>query len=501
MLAPVSKLAPPACVAAAILCLWFWGTEPKQHLHFGDDQEYLTLATSFMRHQSPELEPGDVEATLAAIRPSWQRSLTKKFPPGTAPYAYFLAENGKYYAYHFFTYPAAVAPVRRLLEGGPHATRSHQYFNLIALSLALLSLLLIAALPVFWVMLPLASLTPVLWFSTYASTEAFVFSLCLASAAFYLSCRGVLAILCMSVAATQYQPLALLALFLFVKWVWTKRSSLRRQPLPLLAAVASVALVFAPGLFYYVHFGVPNLIAREGLVGSRFATFQKFVGLFIDLNGGLAFYAPAVTLFSIVAAAWAIARVRRNAWSLALLVTVLLTLAGSTVQRNWNHPTFGISRYALYAIAPALMFIGGELRDRKIDWRVLAGLLAVALGLQALVHHENGWIEYHANDAAHHSRLATYVLEHWPSLYAPHSEIFCERTALKCSPDLRTGETAAESLPVIYIDSQLRPRKVLASRCDEDSILRARLWSLEQRTRIHDVMQHCRGSGPLYIDF
>lgn len=495
------KIVQFVCVLAAILCLWREGTAQTQRWHFGDDQEYLTLTTSFMLHHSPEFEPGDQNATLAALPPMWRESLAKKFSPGPAPGAYYPASNRKYYAFHFFTYSAAVAPVRKLLEGGPDASRAHQYFNLIALSLSLASMLLVARPSVFWVMLALGSLTPVLWFTTYASTETFVFSLCLAAASCHLADRGVLAISLVAIAATQYQPLALLALFLCVQWLWTNRSRWRRRPFAVLGALASAAVVFVPGIFYYAHFGVPNLIAREGLVSLRFVSFRKFAGLLVDLNGGLLIYAPGVLLFLVVTAGWAIAHARRDAWNLGLLLTVLLTLAASTVQRNWNHPTFGISRYALYGIAPALMFIGCEVRRRNVDWRALGVLLVVALGLQVLVHRANGWLAYHGNDAGHHSPAAMYVLERWPWLYAPHSEIFCERSGGSCWPDPLTGETRADQLPVLYVDAGYEPRKLLASRCDEDKVLRARFWTVEQRTRIHDAMRHCRGSGTMYIDF
>lgn len=500
----ISKLAPAACVTAMVLCLWHWGTQPIQLAHFCDDQEYLTMTTSFVRHHSPEFREGDDRVMLDALPPSWRRSLLwKKFKPGAAPVAYYPSRSGAYYAFHFFTYPAAVAPLRAWLDGRPSASRAHQYFNLIALSIAFSSLLLLASRPrVFWPITLLAFPTPVLWFTTYASTESFVFALGLLALVCQLSERGVLAILFNSIAATQYQPLALLSLFLCGQWLWTRRATLRRHVPQLIGALASTAIVFVPGIFYYVHFGVPNLIAREGLASTKYMSFRKFAGLFLDLNGGMLLYTPGVLLFLGVATVWAIARARRGeAWGVLLLVCVLLTFAASTVQRNWNHPTFGVSRYALYGIAPSLMFIAGELRARVVGARMLAALCAYALGLQVAVHRADGWFVYRSNDAAHHSRAATYVLERWPWLYSPHSEIFCERTVQHCWPDPATGETEAKHLPVLYRDPQGFVRKVLAARCDEAKLLAANWWTSAERDRIHAAMQHCSGPGTLYIDF
>lgn len=505
----LSKLAPAACIALLIACLWYQGTREAQLSHFGDDQEYLTMTASFVRHGSPEFRAGDEKDMLAALPQSWQRSLAKKFTPPPAPGAYYPSRTGEYYAFHFFTYSAAVAPVRALLESRADAFRAHQYFNLFALSVALASLLMLlrpratAAQPrVFWTLLALAYFTPVLWFTTYANTETFVYSLGLIAVACRLSDRPVLALFFTSLAATQYQPLALLALFLCAEWLWTERHTLRQQRLRAVGALASTALLFVPSAFYTLHFGVPNLIAREGLASVRYMSVRKFVGLIIDLNGGLLVYAPGVLLMSVVATVWAIGRARqRNFWGLGLLIAVVLTMAASTVQRNWNHPTFGISRYALYALAPALMFIGSELRERTIEWRKLAALCAVALVLQLAVHRENGWFAYRGPDAAHHTRIAKYVLERWPWLYAPHSEIFCERTTDRCWPDPETGETAAEFLPIAYIDASWRVHKVLAARCDESKLLVHGLWTPEQREHIRDVMRRCHGKGVIYIDF
>lgn len=520
MTVALSKLAPAACVAALLACLWVQGTREVQLSHFGDDQEYLTMTTSFARHLSPEFRAGDEEATLRALPISWQRSLVKKFTPGPAPGAYYPSRSGEYYAFHFFTYSAAVAPVRAILEGHPDAFRSHQYFNLIALSAALASLLAVlrpkrqaegrappgaavshAQSRVFWTLLSLAFLTPVLWFTTYANTETFVFSLGLAAAACRLSDRPVLAIFLTSVAATQYQPLALLALFLCGEWLWVGRHALRAQRMRVAAALASTALVFVPSAFYYLHFGVPNLIAREGLASVRYTSFRKFVGLFIDLNSGLLVYAPGVLLMLALATGWAISRARRRNYSgLGLLAAIALTMAASTVQRNWNHPTFGISRYALYAIAPALMFIGGELRERAVDWRFLAASCALALGLQVAVHRANGLLAYRGTDAAHHTPIARYVLERWPALYSPHSEIFCERTSNRCWPDAETGETSAEFLPIAYLDESWTVHKLLAP-CEEAKVLAIGPWTKAQRERIHEALQRCTGKRPVYVNF
>jgi hypothetical protein len=134
---------------------------------------------------------------------------------------------------------------------------------------------------------------------------------------------------------------------------------------------------------------------------------------------------------------------------------------------------------------------------------VLAALVLAALGLQLLVQRAGGFFVYRGNDAAHHSAAATYVLERWPWLYAPHPEIFCERTvgaSTRCWPDPQTGEPLPDALPAIWRDSRGVARKILAARCDEGRVLSAAAWSDSERARIQAAFRRCSGSGVFYID-
>jgi hypothetical protein len=496
-------LGPFACIAALLCAVWVGGARPRQRMHFCDDQEYLTMSTSFVLHGSPEFRVGDDVATLNALPLKWRRQMYRKFAFGAAPTSYFASRTGQWFGYHFFTYPAAVAPLRAWLDGGAHAARAHQYTNLLVFSFALVSLLALRSQPaLFWTITPLAFLTPVLWFTAYASTESFVFSLGLLALSCRLTDRIVLAILFNSIAATQYQPLAPLSLLMCGQWLWSQRAQLGRQVPRALGAIASAALVFVPGLFYFIQYGTPNLIAREGLVSMHFVAFGKFVGLFTDLNGGLFLYAPGVSLVLLVASVGALwrLRTRHQVSGVLLLGCVLFSMFASTVQRNWNHPTFGISRYALYGIAPALLFVGQELRQHTPAPKLLVGLVIVALGLQLMVHQAFGYFEYRGNDSAHHSPLARYVLERWPKYYTPHPEIFCERAKRQCWPDPLTGEPLPDALPVIWRDSRGTARKILATRCDAAKLLRAAAWSDAERATIQAAMRDCKGRGTLYID-
>lgn len=494
------SLGPPACVLAMLAALWHWGAMPRQRVHFGDDQEYLTMTMSFVRHGSPEYREGDSAAMLSALPTAWRRSLGKKFNQNGEPGAYFASRSGKLYAFHFFSYSLSVAPVRALLDGKPDAWRAHQFTNLILLSCALASLLLLRSQRLFWTLAPLAFSTPVLWFTTYASTETFVFSFSLLAVVCYATDRRILASLFNAIAATQYQPLAPISLYLCADWLWTQRRDLRSHWLRATGALASAALVFVPGIFYYFHYGTPNLISREGLASPRFIRWDKFADMFIDLNGGMLAYTPGILLLLLVAATWAIARAKRDPRGVLLLATVLFTMFACTVQRNWNHPTWGVSRYVVYSIAPVLMIFAGEPRLRTISARWLTALVIVAMSLQLLVQRAFGYFVYTGAGADQHSPMAAYVLERWPALYSPHPEIFCERIVRPCWPDPQTGVPLPEYLPVVWRDARGKAHKILATRCDEARVLQAAPWTEAERARIQEAFRECSGSGVFYIN-
>jgi hypothetical protein len=323
-----------------------------------------------------------------------------------------------------------------------------------------------------------------------------------------------LAILFNSVAATQYQPLALISICLCAQWLWSQglhsvpslpapAPALRAKLPTTLAVLAVTGIVFVPAVFYFIHFGVPNLIAREGYASVHLMSASKFGWMFVDPNGGMLAYAPGILLMLMAACVWAVRRAltQRKWWGLALLVCALATVFASTCQRNWNHPTFGVSRYVLYGLAPMLLVIGNEIRQLRWTGSAWVALVVTAVLLQMVPLRASGFFHYEGRDSSQHSAFAQYVLARWPYLYSPPPEIFCERTrSATCHTDRDTGEPLPQYLPAIWQDERGTPRKILAQRCDEESVVRARAWSSEQLATIHAAMQRCRGSGSIYID-
>jgi hypothetical protein len=512
---------PVLFIAGALFALWHVEARSEQTKNFGDDHEYLTMTMSLSLHRSPDYQAGDAFHLLNGLPLHWRNALLHRVFSDKPPLGYYRATDGRFYSDHFFTYSALVAPLRAWFDARPDAFHAHQIVNTLALSCALLSLLILRGQRVFWVIAPLAFFSPVLWFVPYAHPEAFVYSCGIVAMSCYL--RGWLlpAIALMAVAATQYQPLAPLALCLGAQLVWNELRGVRaseqsssepslvrsgswlrgRVPM-LIGALLASAIVFIPDAFYDWHYGSFSLIAREGFAQSKFLSWSKFAWLFVDPNSGMLAYAPGLLLWLLLAAALCVRRSlrERDGWGLALLACVLGGMFASTCQRNWNHPTFGVSRYVLYALAPACLFIGYELAR----WRVRASWLALpallACGLQAIVLVEYGVFEYTGADSNHHSSFAQYVLEHWPALYSPPAETFCERTLARCPQDPETSLPLGRNYPVIYLDRQGIARKVLTANCDPGLVLGAWPWTPTQREHIQAKLKKCHAAGPLYLE-
>ena len=491
----------------AVLSAWLACELPKhpQTSHLGDDSEYLLMTESFVRHGSPEFQVLDIFKALGALPPRWQHTIARKYFPN--PLGYFRAADGRSFCWHFWTYPAFVAWVDRALYGRRLDTRAFGYANGGLFCAALWSFLQLRRSPRLWLLLlPLAFFSPLLWFLPLAHTEPFVFSLGLAASICYLRQRYLLAILLNSIAATQFQPLALLSVSFCVTAFATRLRlpAVRQSGLYWAAALAGLAITLVPSAFYFHHYGVTSLIARERFAAARFMSLDKFLSMFIDLNDGMLTYLPGLLCMLIWALPLTLRRAlqTRSAWHLLPWAFTMAVLWSATSALGWNFQTQGVSRYALYAVPGLLLLIAVELRARATLHPSALACIAIAFGLQLWVHASFGWLKFRGHNCLHHNELAEYVLERWPSLYNPPPELFCARTTRgRCFVDQDTGLVREQHLPVIFFGRDHRPLKALAVTCDPERLLAAARWTPEQQARIRERLAACPARIPIYIDF
>ena len=117
----------------------------------------------------------------------------------------------------------------------------------------------------------------------------------------------------------------------------------------------------------------------------------------------------------------------------------------STGAANWNHGTVGPSRYGLWLLPFLFVLLAEALEGSTGRSRRFVLPLAVLAALtQAAITFARGGV--HApEDYTRHSVVARWVLDRWPALYNPTTEIFIERTEHReINPDLPRTE------PVVY---------------------------------------------------
>jgi hypothetical protein len=261
-----------------------------------------------------------------------------------------------------------------------------------------------------------------------------------------------------AVASTQNQPLVLFVLFL---WLRGMVASPRRSRDVVLFSLAGLpALV--PNAFFYLHFHVGSLLAREAASFSNVGV-KKALELFFDPNIGMLPYLPvAVVVFVALLIRDAFVK-RRVTTSVQLTIVLFVMALACTPTYLWNHGTTGPSRYVVWML-PLVFYAlvdtlgrAGELR------RPLTGVLGVAVALQAATVVAVGGFTPPLTQMTH-TYMARFLLDHAPTLYRPSYEIFAVRTSHRM-PEItysREGGYRAElpPTPIIY-RSEDRCRKAL----------------------------------------
>lgn len=428
---------------------------------YGDAPEYMLMGESLARHGSPDLQEADLRAvTQAFLR--WG----VEFPPHQKLIGYYQSLDGRRYSYHFWAYSLACLPVRwALLAAGRDPLLSYQVANALFMTLALLTVLLLAPLSPLQKLLleALLFLSPAAWFILWPHPEVFSFAFCAMALSAELAGRSRTAVLLAAVASLQNPQLAILVALLWLRGSARGRVRLGRRALAVglrlrwrdaLLHGLPALLVLAYPAFYYAHFGTWSIVAHEATSIEKLSI-GRALDLLFDLNLGLLPYLPVALLAWLILVARSLAR-RRAGLELQLFVVAAAILLVDTLQWNFNHGTSGPSRYLIWILP--IPFLTLALAATRTRWAVVAALaVAVQAGILAS---RGGLVPRY--DYLQHSPVAAFVLDHFPWAYDPDYEVFIKRT-------LHTeGPTHG---PYVYrVDG--RCRKVLANRTQEAEVRR-----------------------------
>lgn len=405
----------------------------------GDIAEYAPMTVAMARHGTPDIRPDDMHDTAQwlSFAPGMMAGLEQALQAGrTLPSGFYLGNDGKAYAIHFWAYSALAAIPYRLFQVlGVPPEKCWQVVNVAALfvlgmalfrlfgdtrrALAGLALYLLCGGIVYW---------------HWSSPECLSAALLLAGLIYFCTGAPLRGGLWIGIASMQNPGIVLalgaaplLAACLDDEaqdWRARLRAQLRWRTA---AGIALGAALFAiPPLFNLAKFGVFSIIAKIG-AGFQHVTAARLFGYYFDISQGMVIAIPTVML---ALPAWLlIRRAGRGRHAAALALSVALTVGFAVpcmMIFNWNSAAAGVMRYVFWGEMPLLLLVLWRLRGSAAWPR--AGLAAAAL-VQVVAMY--GATRY---NHLQFSPLAAWVMHAAPAWYNPEPETFAERATYTDGP-------------------------------------------------------------------
>lgn len=416
----------------------------------GDGYEYILMQEALVNHLSLDIREADVALASAHLAKYGRKPQAKWLEVNLAPvieenkndgFGFLLSPDGNYRSYHFWVYSAATVPFRLvcdLFELDP--LLSFSIFHTLLLFWALWS---IQRSEFFkpaerLLLLGFFTLHTAVFYFDWIHTEYFSTVLLFVGVIRFLERRMTLALLWVSVASLQNQPIALAipliyVFFVFVKFRETNGKWHSMFPLQSLkdwlVTVLSALLVLLPSGYFLLSYGHFNPIAAIGGVSPHWITLSRFFSLWFDLNQGvwLGYLGIVVGIFSSsLLALFGFPKQllsKNNALAVFLLVILIVISVPCLVQGNWNAGCATMVRYGSWLGAPLMIVFVLLMRNVSRSFKKIILLFSVAVQLCVPVYAGLPAKQNYLN----FNRLTEWIFTHFPSLYNPEPEIFAER--------------------------------------------------------------------------
>lgn len=449
------------------LLIWQSGFRLKPTLT-GDGPEYLAMTTAASRHATPDIRLADIKqsqeilyANGDSMPNSYYKGLqdfvTKKPEPLDGYWGVFTSKNGKFFGYHFWFYSVLCAPAKLILQafsGNP--LRCFMITN------AIFIILVLAYIVWFSKLNELQKTAAIVFFVTGSNvwylywTHPEVYS----TACIFLACillfdkRFALSILFAALGSFQNPPIAFLIPFVLLRFV--SIHGFRWKQLLLFCAVGTVSLI--PSIFYFYHFGTPNLIMFIHATDVQYITFRRLLSLLFDINQGMIlsiplililFFAHSISKYVQLAGNFIKKTAKKrvadkqniscsfNLWFPIILVAMAIP---SMQQINWNMGESVIVRYATWMSMLPVAYIVSEINWYRI--RNLSILVLLIVSQIGITQYFGGFTPEGWRYVAFYKH-SQFVLNHYPCMYNPEPEIFAERVRHR-------EEVTPDDSPVFY---------------------------------------------------
>ncbi len=388
----------------------------------GDILEYYGITQSLMSHGGIDLNVAD------------RHELSREFGTGLLedPQYYLSSPNGGEYPVHFIAYSLLLFPVRLVLSAfGLPLRLMFGFTNLMLLSGVVWFIMrhILHDERKRWLLLVLVFASPLITFLMWPGADIYGVSLILLALFLLAAKHDDTAVMAAALASWQSQPLTMVAagfaLIAVIDRIQTKRHFWD------IALGSSFVLV--PTLYSLAIFNATSpwlLFEGKHEVTILNITAQKGIELLLDLNIGLIWYAPLISLAGLGMVVYSAAK---KQWRMGvLLLTMIATALVYETNSNWHNGTagYGPSRYALFMLPFAIW----ALVSYPFSTKIIIGLALLIVGTQAIALYPNRYVYPRFANTLEHSPQARFVLDRWPGVYNPTPEIFVERT-LHAEPD------------------------------------------------------------------
>lgn len=411
------------CLVAGIMVGAFLGNNPPSPA--GDIVEYYGITESIMRHGTIALRPEDQSNLSTVLHPEYFSN----------PGYYLRGTDGNRYPVHFIAYSLLLIPIRWVLtivQLNPLLVFS--VGNSIMLFSAL-AYIMRYALRSSWqrgVLLVAALTSPLISFLWWPGPDVFSMSLLLVALFLFYEDKPFAAASLTALASWQSQPLLVVTIGLLGYSCITHHGNTKTKSWLRLAALSTgiVAVGLIPYLYNYVLFGaltpwtiLQDFWTRTYGFGLQNINLQKLFEQIFDLNIGVFWYAPILTIAGLYTLAIQSIQNTKTRWLTCMAIVALLAYQTNPA---WHYGTagYGPTRHALILIPFLIAAIIWHSKPKAV-WM---GLVALILVSQVYILSINNYIFPVFTNTLVHSPVARFVLDRWPALYNPTPEIFVDRT-------------------------------------------------------------------------
>jgi hypothetical protein len=415
----------------------------------GDGMEYFLMSQALMARGEPSLQKADMIAYDQALQRTGPGNRVMSLDVVLFFQAigkewngrYFRASNGKMYSYHYWLYSLANAPAlaaSRLFGFAP--TRSFLITNSLLILFAAFVVLFKARIPV-WARITVLLMflfSGTTFYLNWSGPEVFTACFALIGCAMFLSERPLFAALAFAAAAQQNPPVGFLAAAALAVWAWRSIAALRNRQISIrklapefIGVAAILGFTMQSPLFYWINFGVPNLIVAKTATPDGYISLTRLISFYFDFDQGLIRGAPF--LFGGLLAAFLLALSQRTSGKRALFLGLAFTAASIVVAIPSLSTPIWVSgcrvylRYAYWGSVPlwfATVCFLDQVAPRRRNLLLALMLSCQAAWIAGVYRIDGASVEWRA-----HSWLSKKIIEHFPEHYNPDRHIFNVRTS------------------------------------------------------------------------